>query len=215
MKNKNHKKSKFIVVEGIDGSGKTNACQIIKHKLDKNQIKNIIVREPGSTPLSEKIRKIIKNHCPYETLHQKTLLLLIYAARMQLIKNKIQPSLKKNIWVIADRHDLSSLAYQGGGFKINKKHIFFLKKMIVGKLTPDLTIYLDIQPKKALHRILFRNQLDFIEKKNLEFFIRTRNMYLKMLSKINKKIFINANLKINIVHHDIINQFTEWLKKYK
>ncbi|CAL4321693.1 dTMP kinase [Buchnera aphidicola] len=207
---KNHQ---FIVVEGIDGSGKTNACNVIQKILKKYNIKTIMVREPGGTPIAENIRNIIKKKHKYENIHKKTILLLMYAARMQLIENIIQPSLKNNIWVISDRHDLSSYAYQGGGFKINNTLLTMLRKNILGSLRPDLTIYLDVLPGVAIQRILSRKKTDYFENKKLNFFIRTRNFYLKWIHKNNKKIFINANLKKNIVHQDIENKFIQWIEK--
>ncbi|QCI27232.1 dTMP kinase [Buchnera aphidicola] len=211
----NFKNSKFIVLEGIDGSGKTQACKLIAKILKKHNIKYIIVREPGGTPISEKIRKIIKHINLYEILNNKTILLLVYASRMQLIQNIIKPALKNNIWIISDRYDLSSFAYQGGGYKINNNIIQYLKNIIVNSYNPDLTIYLDVIPKNALKRIIIRGKLDKIEKNNLSFFKRIRNIYLNLISKDINSLLINANLKIDIVHQDIKNKFTKWLKKCK
>ncbi|WP_343182378.1 dTMP kinase [Buchnera aphidicola] len=205
--------SKFIAIEGLDGSGKTHSINIIKKIFNQYQIPYIIVREPGSTPLSEKIRKIIKNDNIYENINKKTILLLIYAARMQLIENLIQPALKNNIWVIADRYVLSSYAYQGGGFKIHQSIIQQINKIVVKKLLPHLTIYLDVIPKIGLQRVLRRGNIDAIEKNNLNFFIRIRNMYLKYIKKNKNIIKINANLKKNIVHENIKNTLIKWLKK--
>lgn len=208
-------KGKFIIVEGIDGAGKTNACQFIKKLLNKHKIQNIVIREPGGTPLSETIRKIIKNTHPYEIIHKKTILLLMYAARMQIIHNIIKPALRNNIWIIADRYDLSSLAYQGGGFKINKKLITMLRNSIVKSYLPDLTIYLDIIPKHALQRTIIRGKLDYIEQHNLNFFERIRNVYLKYVAKNKNSLTINANLKMNIVHTDLKKKLEKWLKTCK
>ncbi|CAL4321858.1 Thymidylate kinase [Buchnera aphidicola (Symydobius americanus)] len=206
--------SKFIVVEGIDGSGKTSVCQTIKKILKKNGIKKIIiVHDPGGTVISEKIRKIIKNSYQNEYIHHKTILLLFYAARIQLIENIIKPALKNKTWIISDRHDLSSLTYQGGGFGIKKNIIMKLKKMMIGNFYPDLTIYLDILPKFGLQRIIKRGKLDTIEKNNLDFFNKVRNSYLNFISKDNKSIKINANLKFNIVKQEIQNKLEAWLKK--
>lgn len=215
MKNIIYNKSKFIILEGLDGSGKTHACQLIKKILEKYNIPHIAIREPGGTPLAEKIRNLIKSFHKYEIINQKTILLLIYAARMQLIQNIIAPALKNNVWVISDRYELSSFAYQGGGFKIKKELIILLKNIIVKSYLPDLTIYLDIIPKYALHRIIQRGQLDKIENNNINFFQRTRNTYLNLISKNKNSLTINANLKIDIVHQDIKNKLKKWLRTCK
>ncbi|QCI26032.1 dTMP kinase [Buchnera aphidicola] len=210
-----HKKGKLIIVEGIDGAGKTDACQIIKKILKKYKIKNTMIREPGGTPLSEKLRNIIKNYNPYEIINTKTILLLMYAARMQVIQNIIKPALNNSIWIISDRYDLSSFAYQGGGYNISQDIIMILSKIVVQSYIPDLTIYLDIIPKHALQRINLRGKLDNIEKNNLLFFERTRNVYLKYIKKNKNSFTVNANLKIDIVHKEIKNKLKKWLKNAK
>ncbi|MCW5197202.1 dTMP kinase [Buchnera aphidicola] len=205
--------SKFIVLEGLDGSGKTYACMTVKKILKKNGIKKIIiVREPGSTPIAEKIRNIIKNFHNYENIDKKTILLLMYACRIQLIKNIIKPNLKKNIWVISDRHDMSTFAYQGGGFGIEENTIKTLRNMMIGDFYPDLTIYLDVIPKISLQRIFIRSQPDNIEINNIDFFHKIRNSYLQLVKKNSKNITINANLNINIVQQDIKKKIEIWLK---
>ena len=156
-------KSKFIVIEGLEGAGKTNASICIQHTLKEYNIKNImLVRQPGSTPIAEKIRKLIKNNFHIEDFVKETELLLMYAARIQLVKKIIQPALKKGIWVISDRHDLSSLAYQGGGLGIKKKLINQLKYLFLKDFIPDLTIYLDVYPEIGLKRASKRSKLDRI-----------------------------------------------------
>lgn len=207
------KNNKFIVVEGLEGAGKTNACISIKNILNKHNIRNILlVRQPGSTPISEEIRKLIKkNH--KEKIVKETELLLMYAARIQLLETKIKPALKSGKWVISDRHDLSSLAYQGGGLKINTRVIITLTNLFLKNFTPDLTIYLDVSPKIGLKRALKRKKLDAIESRSLEFFKKTRQIYLKNIKLNSKIIKINANSNIEIVNEKIINKMSNWLKK--
>ncbi|QCI24419.1 dTMP kinase [Buchnera aphidicola (Muscaphis stroyani)] len=207
-------KNKFIVIEGLEGAGKSNACICVKNSLKKYNIKNIIlVRQPGGTPISEKIRKLVKNKFCNENLIKETELLLMYAARMQLVKKIIQPALKNGIWVISDRHDLSSLAYQGGGLGINEKLIKKLKHLLFGKFVPDLTIYLDVYPKIGLRRALNRKKLDQIEKRSFNFFEKTRKSYLKNLKLDKNSIKINANLKMSEVTQKIEEKISNWLKK--
>ncbi|MBZ2279606.1 dTMP kinase, partial [Buchnera aphidicola] len=132
---------------GLEGSGKSNVCLFIKKILKQQKIQKIIlVHQPGSTLVGEEIRKLIKTTKNIKTMKKEVELLLMYAARVQLVEEIIKPALKKNIWVISDRHDLSSLAYQGGGLGVNKKLIYTLKKLFLGNLKPDLTIYLDVLP---------------------------------------------------------------------
>ncbi|XBC41072.1 MAG: dTMP kinase [Buchnera aphidicola (Nurudea yanoniella)] len=207
-------KGKFIVIEGIEGSGKTTICNFTKKLLLKYGISNVkTLREPGSTPLSEKIRYLIKNSIKKEHIFDETELLLIYAARIQLIKSIINPELKKGNWIINDRHTLSSLAYQGGGRGIKEKTILFLQSTFVNKIVPNITFYLDVTPIIGLTRIQKRKNLDRIEKNKLEFFTKVRNTYLKFVKKNPKIIKINANYNLKLVKKIFKLEFYSWLKK--
>ncbi|QCI17171.1 dTMP kinase [Buchnera aphidicola (Aphis helianthi)] len=206
-------KNKFIVIEGLEGAGKTSACTYVKKILRQNNITNIIlVRQPGSTPISEKIRKLIKIYHG-EKIVKEAELLLIYAARIQLVKKIIKPALNRGDWVISDRHDLSSLAYQGGGLGINKNIINQLKNLFLENFIPDLTIYLDVMPEIGLKRALKRSSLDRIENRSLKFFKKTRKSYLNHIKLDEKIIKINANLDIENVTQNIKKQLLKWLQK--
>lgn len=174
------KKGKFLVLEGIDGAGKTTFQKKIITFLKKKGVKDIIVtREPGSTPLSEKLRYLIKYSVKKETITDQAEILMLYAARVQLLETIIKPSLIKGIWVIGDRHDLSSHTYQICKNPKSKKLIFMLKKNLLNGFEPDLTLYLDIKPKIGIKRIYKRGKIDFFEKKYLKLLKCIRNRYLK------------------------------------
>ncbi|CAL4321302.1 dTMP kinase [Buchnera aphidicola] len=211
------KKGKFIVIEGIDGSGKNMACKILKKCFNKFRIKKkIFVRQPGSTKISEKIRNILKKNNKKEKLTKYSELLLLYAARSQLLENIIKPALKNDFWVVSNRHQLSSFAYQNGGNNIKEKYLKILNTLIKDKILPNLTIYLDITPKIALKRILFRKKkIDRIEKKSKKFFDSVRNKYLEKINLDKKKIFINTNNTLKNVQKNIKHKFEKWLKKYQ
>ncbi len=106
----------FIVVEGLEGAGKSTAISQVKQVLHDAGIDDVITtREPGGTPLAEQLRTLVKQGHPDEPLTDKAELLMLYAARVQLVENVIKPALAAGQWVIGDRHDMSSQAYQGGG----------------------------------------------------------------------------------------------------
>ncbi|HMI76763.1 MAG TPA: dTMP kinase [Buchnera sp. (in: enterobacteria)] len=136
----------------------------------------------------------------------------MYAARIQLIENVIKPSLKKGTWVISDRHDLSSFAYQGGGCHINHQLITTLHTLVIKDFYPNLIFYLDVDPKISLQRIRLRGALDRIENKDINFFIRTRNEYLRLIKNKPNIITINANLAIHIVENQLKQKLKQWLK---
>ncbi|QCI22212.1 dTMP kinase [Buchnera aphidicola] len=207
-------KNKFIVIEGLEGAGKTNACICIKNILNEYNFKDVIlVRQPGSTPIAEEIRELIQKKFDKDNLIKETELLLMYAARIQLVKTIIKPALKNGKWVISDRHDLSSLAYQGGGLGIKKTIITKLQSFFLEDFIPDLTVYLDVSPKIGLKRALKRNPLDLIESRSLQFFKKVRKIYLQQI-KLNKNIIkINANLNMQTVSENITKQISNWLNK--
>ena len=172
--------SKFIVIEGLEGAGKSTAVSYVLDWLRQHGITQLeTTREPGGTPLAEKMRAIVKE-VHDEPLTIQAELLLMYAARVQLVENRIKPALKNGTWVVGDRHDLSSQAYQGGGRGIDAALINQIKLAVLGDFAPDLTLYLDIDPAIGLERARQRGELDRIEQEALAFFQRTRARYLEL-----------------------------------
>ena len=182
---------RFIVVEGLEGAGKTSAIRTIQQWLNEHQIPFISTREPGGTPLAEQIRTLVKQ-VQDEIVAPETELLLMYASRVQLVKTVIQPALQQGSWVLGDRHDLSSRAYQGGGRQLDEGLINSIRQVVLGDLTPDLTLYLDIDPALGLARAAHRGELDRIEQEQLAFFERTRAKYLDIAATEPAIIVIDA-----------------------
>lgn len=172
--------SKFIVIEGLEGAGKSSAVRYVTDYLQRQGIERIeCTREPGGTPLAERMRAIVKE-VHDERLTIEAELLLMYASRVQLVETRIKPALADGIWVVGDRHDLSSQAYQGGGRGIDANLIGAIKRAVLGDFKPDLTLYLDIDPAIGLQRARHRGELDRIELEQLSFFERTRQRYLEL-----------------------------------
>ena len=172
--------AKFIVIEGLEGAGKSTAVSHVESWLRQQGISQIEkTREPGGTPLAERMRAIVKE-IHDEPLTIQAELLLMYAARVQLVETRIKPALQQGTWVIGDRHDLSSLAYQGGGRGIDEQLIRQIKQAVLGDFSPDLTLYLDIDPAIGLARARARGELDRIELEQQAFFERTRMRYLAL-----------------------------------
>lgn len=208
----NNMRGKFVVIEGLEGAGKTTAHQIIWQELKQAGIKEIVAtREPGGTPLAEKLRYLIK-HETEEPVSDKAELLMLYAARVQLVENVIKPALAEGKWVLGDRHDMSSQAYQGGGRKLDRNLLSTLKESVLGTFEPDITFYLDIDPVVGLERARGRGELDRIEQQSLDFFYRTRERYLELTQNNDKVIIINAEQPIERVTSDIQHAIRNWLK---
>lgn len=145
--------SKFIVIEGLEGAGKTTARDAVVSELQQHGINDIVfTREPGGTPLAEKLRELIKQGINDEPITDRAELLMLYAARVQLVENVIKPALARGAWVVGDRHDLSSQAYQGGGREMDSGLMQSLKQAVLGDFSPDLTLYLDVTPEIGLQR---------------------------------------------------------------
>lgn len=196
-------KGKFIVLEGIEGAGKTTAQQAIIEELQAQGITDLVfTREPGGTPLAEKLRQLIK-HETEESVTDKAELLMLYAARIQLVENVIKPALAAGKWVIGDRHDLSSQAYQGGGRGLDQGLLTSLKNSILGNFTPDFTLYLDIDPEVGLARARGRGELDRIEQQQVDFFHRTRQRYLALVKQDPNAVVINAGQQIEQVTAEV------------
>ncbi|MCS6713474.1 dTMP kinase [Proteus terrae] len=204
--------SKFIVIEGLEGAGKTSAIQTVVDTLKDKGITNLaFTREPGGTPLAEKLRELIKQGIEGEKVTDKAELLMLYAARVQLIENVIKPALADGKWVIGDRHDLSSQAYQGGGRGLDKDLMLSLRNTVLGDFRPDLTLYLDLDPAIGLARARARGELDRIEKESMNFFYRTRERYQALANDDDSIITIDASQAIEKVQADIRQTLTAWL----
>lgn len=174
-------KSKFIVIEGLEGAGKTTAREAVVDVLQAQGISDLVfTREPGGTPLAEQLRTLVKQGVEGEQVTDKAELLMLYAARVQLVDTIIKPALARGAWVVGDRHDLSSQAYQGGGRGLDTQLMQTLRDAVLGDFRPDLTLYLDVTPEIGLQRARARGALDRIEQESLRFFTRTRERYLAL-----------------------------------
>ncbi|MBU3022725.1 dTMP kinase [Aestuariibacter sp. A3R04] len=193
---------KFIVIEGLEGAGKSSVIDVVKRVVTDRGYTCINTREPGGTPMAEAIRECVK-HEWQESVSEETELMLMYAARRQLLVNVIQPALAKGHWVIGDRHDLSSLAYQGGGRQIDADKLDALRQLCLQGFRPDLTLYLDVDPAEGLKRARGRGELDRIEKSGLGFFERTRERYLQLANSDDRVHTVDAMQPMNKVHETV------------
>lgn len=204
--------AKFIVIEGLEGAGKSTAINAVLKTLNDAGIEDIQqTREPGGTALAEQLRTLVKQEHEGEELQDMTELLLMYAARVQLVANVIKPALNSGRWVVGDRHDMSSQAYQGGGRQISRETMSALKHTTLGEFKPDLTLYLDLDPRVGLERARGRGELDRIEKMDMSFFDRTRERYLEIAEQDNSVLIINAEQNIENVAADIASALEQWL----
>jgi len=205
-------KSKFIVIEGLEGAGKTTARDAIVAVLHEQGIDDVVfTREPGGTPLAEQLRVLVKQGIDGEQVTDKAELLMLYAARVQLVENVIKPALARGAWVVGDRHDLSSQAYQGGGRGLDTQLMTTLRDAVLGDFRPDLTLYLDVTPEIGLQRARARGELDRIEQESLRFFERTRDRYLALAASDDTILTIDATQNIEEVTSSLKSALQKWL----
>lgn len=203
---------KLIVIEGLEGAGKSTVVQSVMDLLAQKDIKAITTREPGGTALGEILRNLIKNPEYSEVLEDKSELLLLYAARIQLLKQVIQPALQEGIWVVADRFEWSTLAYQGGGRLLSLAMIEHLSAFCLNGFKPDLTLYLDITPELGMQRVGSRGSFDRIEQQSMDFFHRVREAYLECVQKNLETVVIDASLSRSEVEGTVLEKIDQFIK---
>ncbi len=181
-------KGLFITFEGSEGSGKSTQSKMLCSFIKKSGLDCIVVREPGSTKISERIRDILLD-CKNKNMSKVTEMLLYMAARAQIVEELIMPALKKGKVVICDRFLDSTIAYQGYGLGMDIGLIKRIGSLVSVKIKPDLTFLLDLPLKQGLkncHRV--KNRKDRIEKRSLSYHSRVRNGYLSLALKESSRI---------------------------
>ena len=208
------KKGIFISFEGGDSCGKSTQIKLLKDYLIKTQKINnfLFVREPGGTPLSEEIRKLLLDYQVDPPLDM-TELLLFCAARVENAEKNIKPALQQGKIVVADRFYDSTIAYQGSARKImSPEKILTLTKDIIGELKPDLTFFFKLDPKIAFERK--GATLDRIEKEGLDFQQKVQDGY-DYIAKIEKERFciIDSTLSVEEIFEQIKNELKKRFPK--
>ncbi|MBI2786499.1 MAG: dTMP kinase [Legionella longbeachae] len=203
---------KLIVIEGLEGAGKSTAVNTVEESLNKKGIKSISTREPGGTAIGDILRNIIKSYDYRDVLDDRSELLLLYTARIQLLEQVILPALQKGVWVIADRFELSTMAYQGGGRGLDQEIIDHLSHFALKGFKPDLTLYLDISPDEGMKRAKSRGALDRIEQQSIDFFHRVHECYIRHIEMNSNVMLIDASLplpEVQLAIQKAINEFIE------
>lgn len=204
-------KGEMIVIEGIEGAGKSTAIACVKKTLMSLGVEKIVLtREPGGTPIAESLRSILKHGMQDELPTLQTEVLLMYAARSQLLNSVIWPAINKGEWVVADRHDLSSFTYQGAGRGADLKVINALSTFCVQGFEPSLTLYLDVNPTLSMSRVTKRGEKDRFEKEKTDFFMRVRDAYLAYAKEDSTIVTIDASQSLDAVSDNIENEIKKW-----
>lgn len=178
-------RGKFITLEGLDGAGKSTHLTYLVELLRKQGRTIVQTREPGGTPLGEKLRALLLA----EPMHLETEALLMFAARREHIAQVIEPALARGDWVVCDRFTDASFAYQGGGRGLAVEKLETLEVWVQNGLTPDLTLLFDVPTEVALGRVQgMGRELDRFEQEKLDFFERVRAAYLARARKDERRV---------------------------
>ncbi|MBC8346748.1 MAG: dTMP kinase [Candidatus Marinimicrobia bacterium] len=192
----------FISFEGIDGCGKSTQVKLLMDAMNQTGQKTILVREPGGTTISEEIRDILL-HRHLEDICDRTEALLMTGSRSQLTYEVIQPNLNAGINVIADRYTDSTLAYQGGGRKLNIDWLIKLNQFATYELEPHVTFFVDVLPAEASRRK--SQERDRIERAGIDLQAKVRNAYLELVNQFHDRIvLIDGHESIEKIHGTIL-----------
>jgi dTMP kinase len=203
----------FVAFEGIEGSGKSTQAALADRWLSEQGVDHIFLREPGSTPLSEKIRELLLQRQEI-ALSAPAEALLYLSARAQLVEEVVSPALLAGRLVLADRYSHSTLAYQGYGLGLSVTELTRLCEFATGGLWPDKVILIDIPPQVGLARKKENGEApDRIELRQLTFFERVREGYLAMAKK-EPEVFcvIDGTKSEEEVWGEVRGKLEEWIR---
>ena len=199
--NQGMKRGKFITFEGIDGAGKSSHIDGVVDLLRQQGLTVVSTREPGGTPLGEKLRELLL----HEAMHLETEAMLMFAARREHLAQVIEPALARGEWVVCDRFSDATYAYQGGGRGLDKAKFAALEHWVHGHLQPDLTFLFDLPPHVAGERIARQGrELDRFEQERADFHTRVREAYLERAAAAPRRIrVINADQPLESIKNQV------------
>ncbi len=196
-------KGLFVTLEGPEGAGKSTNREYLAERLRARGVDVVLTREPGGTPLAERIRELLLTPDD-EPMAVDTELLLVFAARAQHLAQVIRPALERGAVVLCDRFTDATYAYQGGGRGLSIERIAQLEIFVQGELRPDLTLIFDLPVEIGLARAAARGRLDRFEQEGIRFFESVRRAYLDRAKAAPSRYrIIDAAQPLNTVQQDI------------
>jgi dTMP kinase len=212
------KRGKFITFEGLDGCGKSTQMERLATVLRGEGVEVVTTREPGGTPIGERIRAILLDSATLG-LSATAELALFFAARAQQIEEIIVPALQEGKWVLCDRFTDSSEAYQGGGRRLGSEAVLTLHRVLCRDRQPDLTVLMDSDVEASVARARRRNLAQSgvtnenrFEQENRAFFERVHNTYRAIARREPQRVvMLDARRPAEIVHADIVRLVHERL----
>ena len=200
----------FITFEGLDFCGKSTQVKLLVKYLEEKNRKIEIIREPGGTPISEKIRDVLLDNKNSE-MTEVTEMLLFAASRSQLVNEVILPKLEEGYYIISDRFHDSSIAYQGYGRQIDLDFVTKLQMFVIKNTLPDLTFFIDIPISEVEKRKnLFKSEPDRIESSKSLFYERVLAGYNKITVEQKRFKRIDGFLSKEQIHNKIVKEITNY-----
>ncbi len=186
-------RGRFITFEGIEGAGKSTVAAVLRERLEQRGVAVCLTREPGGTPLAERIRALVLQHGD-EPLSPEAETLLMFAARRIHVDNLIRPALARGEWVLCDRYTDATRAYQGGGRGVSAALIEALANAVHADVQPDLTLLLDLPVPVGMARAAARRGVkDRFESESIGFFERVRARYLELANAERRIVLVDAS----------------------
>lgn len=194
-------KGKFITLEGMDGAGKSTHIGWVETFLYSRGIDVVLTREPGGTPLGEKLRGMLL----HEDMHPETEALLMFASRREHLDKVIYPALERGAWVVSDRFTDASFAYQGGGRGQDEARLAALEDWVQDGFQPDLTFLFDVPVQVSRQRLSGNASLDRFEQEQADFFQRVRDAYLRRAERYPERIrVVDAARPLVDIQQDLV-----------
>jgi len=208
-------RGKFITFEGIEGCGKSTQASRLAGFLRDKGVPCLLTKQPGGTEIGAMIRAILLDPA-HDLMHPWCEALLYLADRCQHVHQVIRPHLDCGGWVVCDRYQDSTAAYQGAARRIGTQQVHDLFEQVTGGLQPDLTVLLDIDAETGLHRALSRNQAEKIhetegrfENQELQFHQTVRRAFLDMARREpNRFLIVDGSRSADVVHADVIQSLS-------
>jgi len=203
---------RLVVLEGVEGAGKTTQVARLADWLVKSGIPHTVAREPGGTPVGEAIRSVLLDRVELD-VPPPTELLLILAARSAFVRRVVRPALERGEVVVADRYELSTLAYQGYGRGLDLADIDRLNAFATGGLEADLTVVLDVPVETGLARQTREGKdADRMERGGREFLERVRTGYRELAAHDSRAVLVDASGSADEVHGTVLESIEACLR---
>lgn len=200
-------RGKVITIEGIDGGGKSTQLDAVAGALRARDVSLVVTREPGGTPLGERLRKVLLA----QPMGAEAEVLLMFAARAEHLRSVIRPALEAGQWVLCDRFTDASYAYQGGGRGLAAERISALEAWVHADLQPDLTLLFDLAPEVAATRLAQARGADRFEGEPLRFHAAVRDAYLRRARAAPTRIVVvDAARDAEVIRGELAELIAKW-----